>query len=345
MPPSLKELQLTTTLMTGCAAECGIWRHFLDRLNMCYRRVVRVSIPHPVKLDPLTTQSQTIKLPSTIVRQAAFMQCTHDATMLKQTQGLCRTKPIDLSTVSSLLATVPLDIAPTQELTAGGMSRIFATERPDILIKVSDVSRGWSKFEKAGYDLLQRHDIPTAALLYAGFRDGYLIIVVERLSFTVSTMIRSIAQSNVMYLDEVVRGLQSLLANLRQAHITFSDLSPDNIACRRVDGDAEGHEKIELVLIDPQFAVPTASLAAYMGSQRAEEFDTVHLSLKIMAMGAVSKNATIKLSTDAVCCAILGMEDLPSRKAMTMWLLKVLPIALRLAYKALERSEDESVET
>lgn len=335
-------LGLTTTLMVGYGVDCRRWRHFMDRACLLYRRcfpgAYKKQEPRPksfVRLPPIALETQIINLPLTVLNKARFIQNEHDAHMRLRTKTVCRTKPMEIPDVAALLPPALKKYTPTHELTAGGMSRIFATNDPTVLLKISDISRGWSKHESTGYDLLGSRSIPAATVLYAGFHKGYLILAVEKLSCTVASVIQSLACTDALYLDEVVRGMRALLTNLRRAHLTFCDLSPDNIVCRHLDKGGET-VLVELVLIDPQFAVPTTELAIYMGERRAEEFDTVHLSLKIMAMGAVSKDGTLRLLTDAACCALLGLEDLPSEKSMTQWLLTDLPMGLRLAYKALD---------
>lgn len=340
-------MSLTTTVMVGYGVDCRAWRHFLDRASLMYRRCFPKGYgkqePRPksfVRLPPIALDRQIISLPSTVLKTAESMQSTHDAHMRYRTQTVCRTQPMEIADVAALLPPAIEKYTPTHELTAGGMSRIYATKDPNVLLKISDISRGWSKHETTGYDLLASRRLPSATVLYAGFHKGYLIIAVEKMGCTVSSVIRSLARTDSLYLDEVVCGMRSLLTNLRRAHITFCDLSPDNIVCRHIDTDEEDQEEetvlVELVLIDPQFAVPTTELAIYMGERRAEEFDTVHLSLKIMAMGAVSQDGTLRLLTDAACCALLGLENLPSEKSMTQWLLQELPMGLRLAYRALD---------
>jgi len=307
----------------------------------CGKRRSTGNAPVPIR----HIQSQIITLPGAIATLAARIQKTHDATMLSR--RVCRTAPLTLDAVRSLLTTLPVNVVPTKELTAGGMSRIYATENPHILVKISDMSRGWSKYEHRNYKMLRRHKIPAAAILHACLRRGYMIIVVERLEFTVTSVLRSVTELNALYLDEVVRGLHAVLNNLRQAQITFADLSPENIVCRRVVPvrgleDEPDMVRLELVLIDPQFAVSTSELAELMGPRQAEEFDTIHLALKIMAIGLEDgKRGRLRLATNAVSCAVLRTEELPPMHSMKDWLLNKVPISLQLAYKALDRMAEE----
>jgi hypothetical protein len=222
----------------------------------------------------------------------------------------------------------------TSQLTCGGMSRIFSTTNPNVLVKISDMSRGWSRYEPHGYDLLQRHKLPTATVVFAICRQGYMIIAVERLHCTVASLLKTVAMGNVLYMDKITCGLQRLLDVLRAANITFGDLSPDNIMCRVLD-DGQG---VELVLIDPQFATTTSHLEGAMGHRGARTFDTIHLALKIQALGTVSRDPTIQRAATAVCCAILGRKTPPSRDHMVQWLLHDVPIGLRIAYTALEKT-------
>lgn len=305
----------------------------------CRRRCFwQESIRPALASHPLQPEPQTIRLPGKVLRSARSIQGEHDTHMRTKARSLCRTEPLKLTEASRLIQAVPFDVQLSHELTAGGMSRIFATTRQDILVKISDITRGWSKYECHGYELLKQYGAPAASILYAGFQKGYLVVVVERLDCTVASVIKSISSMNGFYLDEVTYGLQQVLANLRRASITFCDLSPDNIMCKHPVAFTDDElVAVELVLIDPQFAVPSQCIARSMGDQWASEFDTVHLSLKIMAMGAVETNKSLRWATDAVCCALLGRDAPPSQKHMIRWLLRDLPMGLRLAYDALER--------
>lgn len=333
------DLSLCTTLLEGCA-DSRRWRYLKARMTMLYRRMFcKEECPAPV-LTAL--HSQIITLPTKIASLASRIQTVRDLEMVTRRQSVCRTAPLTLEEVAALIADVPLDIVPTHEVTVGGMSRIYATSRPDILLKISDISRGWSRYEGHGYELLRKQKIPAASIVHACFRKGYLVVVVERMEYTVSSVIQSVTELNALYLDEIVRGLRVLLSNLRRAQITFTDLTPDNIVCRRVMCDDEKDTvRVELALIDPQFAVPTSCLANFMGTRRAQEFDAIHLSLKIMAMGVVygEDDGILRMTTSAVSCALLGVEKVPSTTKMTHWLLKVLPVALRLSYEALNTLE------
>jgi hypothetical protein len=272
-----------------------------------------------------------LKLPDMLLARAAALQKGHDAHMRRETAArTCRTRPLTMEHATTLVE--GLGVVLTTQLTCGGMSRIFSTTNPDVLVKISDVSRGWSRYEPHGYDLLQQHNLPTATVVFAQYRKGYMIIAVERLHCTVASMLKTAALDSGFYIDEITRGIQKLLYALQRSKITFGDLSPDNIMCRLLETG------VEFVLIDPQFVTYTKNLESAMGSTGARTFDTIHLALKIQALGTVSRDPAVQRAATAVCCTLLGRETPPSKEHMVHWLLHDVPIGLRIAYTALERA-------
>lgn len=338
MVPSTEEeaIQLTTTLMP-LPTKCKKLRRLTDTIQTWWMRT------SPWRKDLLSTQgsdpsiapsSLIINIPNAIVLRASALQRGHDARMRRDSEGLCRTKPLTMDTANRLVEGTGVVL--TTQLTCGGMSRIFQTQTPGILVKISDLSRGWSRYEPQGYKLLEDHDLPTAKIKFAICRQGFMVIGVERLHCTMASVIKMVAMDSALYLDQIARGLQSLVRALRHARVTFGDLSPDNIMCRQVDDT-----KVELVLIDPQFATSTKSLEGKMGKQWARAFDNVHLALKIQAMGHISKDVSIKRAANALCCALLSRWRPPSTQHMIHWLLHDVPLILRMAYMALQKKHGE----
>jgi hypothetical protein len=76
-----------------------------------------------------------------------------------------------------------------------------------------------------------------------------------------------------------------------------------------------------------------------MGASWAAAFDTVHLSLKILAIGVMSKNTAVKQAAQIMCCALLQTDTPPLPEHMHRWLLNDVPRGLRMAYTALHTSE------
>ena len=326
-------LHLTTTIMP-LPTRCAKLRHMCDVLEAwwthkrCPWRKGLLRTSSSSSSTSVQHQQPTLALPPAIFSAAGTVQQSFDEHMRKRSGNTCRTLPLTLKQASQLVVGIGYEL--TGPLTCGGMSRIFSTTSPKVLVKISDMSRGWSRYEMHGYTLLQKHNLPTARVLTAVCRQGYMIIAVERLDCTVSSLINSVAIQGGLYIDELTRGLQHLLGNLRLANITFGDLSPDNIMLRGTD----------MVLIDPQFAVPTSALIlAGMGASWAAAFDTVHLSLKILAIGVMSKNTAVKQAAQIMCCALLQTDTPPSPEHMHRWLLNDVPRGLRMAYTALHTSE------
>lgn len=333
-------LALTTTILSSCAEPEGrrkgckaIHRRLRDSVVIWWVRTCswRTSLL-PSALPPHTPPASTavtVHLPPFFFDAAVALQHQHDAAMTKRTSPICRTQPVSVTEAMRLLSAVGIHTVDiTTPLTCGGMSRIFETASPAILVKISDVSRGWSKYEPQGYQLLETSGIPCARVLHAGFSNGYLVVVVERLQCTVSSLFKSVVMHDGLRLDELTRALKHMLHVLQAANVTFCDLSPDNIMCRRGG---------ELVLIDPQFAIKTNDLAKSVGPVWARAFDTVHLSLKIQAMGIVSQNEALKAAANAVCAALLGREEAPPEKFTTRWLLHDVSLGLRVAYNMLQK--------
>ena len=312
---------------------------------------------HDAARPPLPPQKIAFRMPHAIYARALGLQAHHDAHMKQQTGPVCRTAPLSLLDARELVHGL-FDFDLRAAVTCGGMSRIFDTSSPGVLVKISNLSRGWSKFEPHGYELLRGAGVPTARILHAGFRKGFLIVAVERLDCTVSSLLRSIIDTDAMWLDELTAALHRLLRALRDANVTFCDLSPDNIMCRseqqqqqqQTTGEQLALVGLELVLIDPQFALPTPALAKALGPVWAEAFDTVHLALKIQAIGIVNarRASALRTATDAVCAALLGRDDPPEERHTTRWLLHDVPLGLRVAFarlEALQAAADKNLAT
>lgn len=328
-------IHLTTTVMP-LPTKCKRLRLVRDHFESWWmRRSPWRKTLFPVKEASLVQGNfNVLTLPPTLLERAAALQKGHDAHMHRETARTCRTQPLTMERATKLVEGTGVILV--SQITCGGMSRIFSTADPNVLVKISDVSRGWSRYEPHGYDLLQQHDLPTATVIFAHCRQGYMVIAVERLQCTVASILKTAAMDNGLYLDEVTQGLQRLLHALRCSNITFGDLSPDNIMCRLLDPHG-----VELVLIDPQFVTYTKHLEGVMGCSGARAFDTIHLALKIQALGTVSRDPAVQRAANAVCCALLGRDTPPPKEYMVQWLLHDVPIGLRLAYTSLEKTHGQ----
>lgn len=241
----------------------------------------------------------------------------------------CQTPALSPSFVAALLAGLEATVTIVREIDRGGMSRVYATTDPRLVVKVSDVARGWSRHEPRAYEMLEGAGLPAARVAFAHFRQGYMVIGLEKLQCSFAAVLRTCALEDALAVDELARALKQLLAHLRAAAITFGDLSATNIMCRVPPG--------ELCLIDPQFACPTEALARGMGREQATAFDTVHLALKIRALGLADASDAVRRAATVICCALLNAEHPPSAENTIQWLRKDAPMGLRLAFDAMGR--------
>ena len=240
----------------------------------------------------------------------------------------CRTKsPARLADLTEGLG-VRVDTLETH----GGMGRIYALRDPEKILKIADVKTSWSKYEARNYQLLEARGVPVAtvhaAVLRALAETTYLVMVMERLEFTMTAFIRAVGRrpgpGDVQAVTGVLRGL---LDALDAAGLVYGDLSPDNIMLRPIAGGAT----YDVALIDPQFVVPEPEFAAKLGAARSRAFDTTYLALKVQAIGML--DPAVAKFTDAVCAGILG--HVPAQKQTRHWLLHEAPVGLFMAYDAL----------
>ena len=261
----------------------------------------------------------------------------------------CRTKsPARLADLTEGLG-VRVDTLETH----GGMGRIYALRDPDKILKVADVKTSWSKYEAKNYQLLEARGVPVAtvhaAVLRALAETTYLVMVLERLEFTMTAFIRAVGRRPGPGDVQAVTGvLRKLLDALDAAGLVYGDLSPDNIMLRPIAGgaaydaggaaydagaaayDARG-AAYDVALIDPQFVVPEPEFAAKLGAARSRAFDTTYLALKVQAIGML--DPAVAKFADAVCAGILG--HVPAQKQTRHWLLHEAPVGLFMAYDAL----------
>jgi hypothetical protein len=216
----------------------------------------------------------------------------------------------------------------------GGMGRIYALKDPEKVLKVADVARGWCKYERSNYSILQTIDFPCVTVFTSVFRrfdnTVYLVTLMERLEFTMTAFIRAAGRSNVNP-KGVTIVLKTLLDLLQKHDIVYGDLSPDNIMFRRLD-DTE----FQIALIDPQFMVSRTDFGQVMSEVKARVFDTTYLALKIQAIGML--DPAVHKFTEAVCAGILG--HVPLEKYTKRWLTHEAPVGLFMAYDILRKKSN-----
>lgn len=208
--------------------------------------------------------------------------------------------------------------------THGGMGRIYRLQDVSHVLKVADIRTSWSKYESRNYEVLRSKGIACAHVVSSAVKEQYLVMVLERLEFTMTAFIRAAARTGAS--PKWVAGmLCGILDSLRDSGLVFGDLSPDNIMFRSV---GSGYE---IALIDPQFLVPSRDFLKSMGSARGNAFDTVYLSLKVHAIGILDK--TVLKFCESVCVGILG--HVPREKQTRRWLTHEAPVGLFVAYDIL----------
>ena len=214
--------------------------------------------------------------------------------------------------------------------THGGMGRIYSLRDSAVILKISDIATSWSRYEPGNYKLLENAGIPCAQLMASARRTlgdtCYVIMVLERLEFTMTAFIRAIGRTRDADPKFVAGLLRGILHLMETQEFVYGDLSPDNIMFRPL-GDC----KYELSLIDPQFLVPTKDFKKAMGEQRGSIFDTTYLALKVQAIGML--DPAVSKFTDAVCAGVLGHT--PPEKHTRHWLLHEAPVGLFMAYDIL----------
>lgn len=246
----------------------------------------------------------------------------------------CRTPALTIAKANELakgLLQVPLAIR--GQLTHGGLSRVFSTENENVVIKISDESLGLSTFELQGYGILKKHGLAAARVIASAKRDGFVILVLEKVAFTVASLIQSVAENGNRddELDEVTTALLQLLANLRDSNVCYVDLSADNVCIR---DDQSG----EVVLIDPQFVTPFGLLAPKFDESTLLTLDAIHLALKIQAMGGEGASPEMRDAASTVSCGILGRSTPLDARMVDEWLHRDVSRNIRLAYDALKKN-------
>jgi hypothetical protein len=267
-----------------------------------------------------------VHLPGRVWARAAKIQARGGA---QHAPVQCQTPKLSLAFAADLVQ--GLGVTLVAEIDRGGMSRVYATSADALVVKISDVARGWSRHEPRAYGMLEGAGLPAARVAFARFRQGFMIIGLEKLQCSFAAVLKTCAMEDALVVDELVRSLKQLLAHLKAAAITFGDLSATNIMYRVPPG--------ELCLIDPQFACPTAFLTRGLGRDQAGAFDTVHLALKIHAIGLADPSPAVRRTAAVVCCALLNADRPPSQEQTAHWLRRDAPVGLRLAYDAMARAK------
>jgi hypothetical protein len=312
--PRGENLTMMTTLPLMCTRCKGWFVAFKSKFSSWHASM----IPAP----PDTTQVSSLKL--SLAPDLQFLSKSFPHTL---NTSKCRTqKP---SRLADLIRGLRIDVESLE--IHGGMGRIYALKDPDKVLKVTDVARGWCKYERSNYTILQRLHIPCAVVYTSVTRrvddTVYVLSVMERLEFTMTAFIRAAGRANV-HPHDITAVLKSLLQLLRQHDLVYCDLSPDNIMFRRLDD----HE-FQIALIDPQFMVSRPDFRNAMSRQKADAFDTTYLALKVQAIGMLDH--VVHKFTDAVCAGILG--HVPLEKYTKRWLLHEAPIGLFMAYDILRK--------
>jgi hypothetical protein len=249
----------------------------------------------------------------------------------------CRTKtPTRLSDLTEGLK-IKVDALETYS----GMGRIYALRDSDNVLKVADIKTSWCKYEPMNYELLESKGISCAALVTHTRRTvgetTYVVMVLERLEFTMTAFIRAMGRSpEVANPKAVACMLRGILDALQRNDLVYGDLSPDNIMFRPVQG-----LQYELALIDPQFLVHARDYEKALGTARSRAFDTTYLALKVQAIGLL--DPVVSKFANSVCAGILG--HVPPEKHTRHWLLHESPVGLFMAYDILRAKNKASRST
>lgn len=306
---------LTTTL--PFPTKCHVLQRWYAAFKSQWSRWHRSVFPrpqqqqaHPKKLNMVITYDE-------LVRMSLLAK--------KHSTAVCRTKAVDVMRLTKGMRGVHV----VKLETHGGMGRIYALEDPTKLLKVADLRRSWCKYEAQNYQVLTKVGLPCAKVWASHTQmldnDVYIVTVIERLDFTLSSYIRAAGRLNKPP-KHIIGLLVTLLDALDSHKIVFGDLSPDNIMFRNDDDD-----RYSLVLIDPQFAVPAAEFQKKMPEEKAKAFDKTYLALKIQAIGF--SDPPVHRFADAVCAGILGHT--PLEKHTRRWLMHEAPVGLFMAYDIL----------
>ena len=228
--------------------------------------------------------------------------------------------------------------------THGGMGRIYTLTDATRILKIADIRTSWSKYEPANYKTLEARGVPCAKVYTSATPTigptAYVIMVLERLEFTMTAFIRAVGRDPHRFTAGAVADmLRGILDMLREQKLVYGDLSPDNIMFRCIGRADTQSAKYEIALIDPQFLVPRDDFTRVMGAARGEAFDTTYLALKVQAIGLL--DPAVHKFTDAVCADVLGHAT-PLEKHTRKWLLNEAPVALFIAYDILRAAHKAS---
>lgn len=236
---------------------------------------------------------------------------------------LCQTPYISRAALKTYLPDTYTNIT---EVTCGGMSRVYSAvvHGVDVIVKVTDCSRGIGTKEVEAYIDLREKGVDVANILRAIKRGKTHILVMKRYQFTLSSVLVALLKHPDCYIErylgDLLHNVKHVLCQLQSAGLTYGDFSPDNIMC-----DDHG----QLLLIDPQFCVPTSKLAKKVGHLWARNIDRVLFAFKVRALAMSMNTAGMRYISDLVCDDFLGRR--PTDGETRKFLLKVLPDALRMA--------------
>ena len=342
-----ERVSLSTTIVPewGCLQRMrdawsvrNTWRKKLLATKDGVDVVIRPAPTHPLAPIPC---------PRNLLTAVHYIQDVHDSTTLRSiANSMCRTKAVRVDDVRAIL---PAEYACLEPITCGGMSRIYAAKRVErdsseggggdsgvghVIVKVTDRTTSLGRHEHYGYKLLKDAGIETAHVVWHDSKGKYDIIVLQRLDCTVTSLMTAIAHNQAEFMPifhSLMQHIASLVHSLANAGISFCDLSADNIMCRH----DPIHNTLHLVLIDPQFALPTTELARHLGVKWATHVDRIHLAMKIRALSLLSHGTAMRVVTRKACDELLGF--VPSDADVQTWLTRKLPACLRIAYHILCR--------
>lgn len=301
---------------------------------------------HNRSLPTTSTHPNCLRFSKERLDQAAKTRTIRDFKMLQSVTSLCRTPRLDVQFVAKC---IPDSYKDVRELTCGGMSRIFSatsghgTSSSNVVIKVTDCSRGLGMHEYDCYTLLAQNGFNIPTIDYVAKYGNTLIMILSRYAFSLSSLFFSLATTNShnqgtnpRILDDIIECVCCLLNKLKERDIAYCDFSPDNIM---VDIDTTTLCG-KLVLIDPQFALPMSHLASKLGRHWAENIDRVHFAHKVRILALQDRR--LSHISDTICTKFLG--HVPSEKETTKWVLNVLPHGLRIAYDSIHNEAKNSPE-
>ena len=270
-----------------------------------------------------------------VLDDAYRIRSVRNSQILRRVTSLCRTSRLETSVIAKCIPAVYTDV---EEMTCGGMSRIYSAKsvdntEPPVVVKTTDCSRGLGLYEYDSYMMLARKNFQIPSIHYVAMYSNYLIIILSRHSFSLSSLLLALAGRNspgdLGMLESIMHNIRHLLYSFRLKNITYCDFSPDNIMIDVDPGTLTG----KFVLIDPQFAVHTSRLSNIIGHNWVDNIDRVHFAYKVRAL-AIQEPSMQNLAYK-VCTEFLGY--VPSPKHTKRWILNVLPDGLRIAYECIRR--------